>query len=660
MRYFAAEKAADTVNILLKRANDWFSHLYRNGYFNKIQKSWRFYHGQYYNNPHGIGYSGEYGEYSTLAINHYRNIADLMSTLITNTRVTFKARSVNTDSKSIIQTDLADGLLDYYIKQKRVDKYVQQAVKQAIVLGAGYVKVEWNPTSGEIYDYHPETNSPLYEGDIEFSNLDVQDVIFDPNKGNNANHQWVLTRTWKNKYDLIAKFPEFEEKIKELPTKDKYIQYKQEFEFIINSQTDDIAVYEFFHVKTETLPEGRYIMFLSEDIVLIDMEMPYRKLPVFRVVPSEVMGTSFGYTPMFDLLPIQEAVNNLYSTIYTNQITFGVQNIFVPRGADINIKALEDGLNIIEGNLAAGKPEPINFTQTAPEIFRFVEMLKKEMETISGMNSVVRGDPEASIRSGSAMALIQSMALQYISNLQAQYVFMLEDIGTAIITLLRDFAAIPRVAIIAGKSNQDYVKREFSSDDLDTIDRVIVEIANPVSATTAGRFQMATDLLQYQLLKTPEDFFTVLDSGQLKSLTEDPVRNNAFIKKENEMLVTGQAVPVLATDDHVLHIRKHKALLDDPERRDPYDPIVANITEHIIEHVNQLRQVDPGLLTVLGIQPLPPAQGSQPNPQEPADVPASAPPVGEEIDPNTTLPDMPSMPNPPEGSTPPANFIPQE
>jgi hypothetical protein len=132
---------------------------------------------------------------------------------------------------------------------------------------------------------------------------------------------------------------------------------------------------------------------------------------------------------MFDLLPLQDAINSLYSTILTNQHAFGVQNIYVPRGADIQLKALEGGLNIIEGNTGAGKPEPMNFTNTPAEVFKFIEMLEKKMETISGMNSVVRGDPEASIKSGSAMALVQSMALQFISGLQTQYVFAVEDIG---------------------------------------------------------------------------------------------------------------------------------------------------------------------------------------------------------------------------------------
>lgn len=662
-KYFASKDPKEAAAVLLDRADKWFNYLYRNGYYHKIKKSWEFYHGHYFNTNHEISFTGEYGEYSALAANHFRNIADLMVSMIINTRLTYKARASNTDSKSLIQTELANGLLDYYVRQKRIEKYVHEAVRHAVVLGAGYVKIEWNATLGDIYDYHPETGSPIYEGDVDIKNLEPQDVLFDPNKTNNEKHHWVLTRGWKNKYDLMAKFPEFEEKIKDLPTKTDYIQFKQNFDFVNQIESDDVAVYEFYHLPTESLPNGRYMMFLSEDVILLDLPMPYRRLPVLRIVPSEIIGTPFGSTPMFDLLPLQEAYNSLLSTIFTNQITFGIQNIYVPRGADISLKALEGGLNIIEGNAGQGKPEPINFTQTPAEIFNFLGMIRKEMETISGMNSVVRGDPESSLRTGSALALVQSMALQYISRLQSQYVMLVEDIGMMIIELLRDFAAVPRVAIIAGESNESYVRREFNSDDLSTIDRVIVDIGNPVSVTTAGKLQMASELIQYGIVKTPEDYFTVLNTGQLNLLTEDPSRQNNFVKKENEYLLRGVQVPVLATDAHLYHIRKHKALLDDPEMRTPDNPAVKMILDHIQEHVRALRETDPGLLGLLQEQPLPPLGGSQPSPEQTApDVNQSAPPpagVEEPVDFTQELPNMPNMPNLPEGATPPPNIIPE-
>jgi hypothetical protein len=262
----------------------------------------------------------------------------------------------------------------------------------------------------------------------------------------------------------------------------------------LTQDTTDVPVFEFYHKKTESLPDGRYILFLSEDIILQDRPMPYRMLPVFRIAPAEILGTPFGYTPLFDIMPIQEAVNSLYSSIMTNNSAFAVQNVWVKPGSKLDMASISGGLNIIE---SLEKPEAINLTSTPAETYKFVEMLERTMETLSGVNSVARGNPEASLRTGAALALVQSMALQFASELQQSYVQLVEDVGTSIIRILQDFAESPRLITIVGKSNRTYMK-EFSNKDIQNVSRVTADVGNALAKTTAGRVQMADQLLQYR------------------------------------------------------------------------------------------------------------------------------------------------------------------
>lgn len=527
--YFAAkepEKAADT---LLQKANSWYNQLYVNGYLLKVRDMWMAYHGAYFStsaSSHQITFGGEQGELVNLAVNHIRNIGQHIIQMITSNRPTMEARAANRDYKSIIQTKLANELLDYYMREKRLEQYLKRAVEYAVVLGSGFIKMDWNATSGEIYEINEETGAPIYEGDVQFCNLSPYDVVFDTTKEDQS-HDWVLCRTFKNKFDLAAKYPEIGDKIKALQTKSDLFKYRMDM--MSHDDTDDVPVYEFYHKKTEAMPDGRYLMFLDSHIVLMDSPMPYRKLPVYRISPSDILGTPYGYTPLFDLLPIQDAVNSLYSTILTNQHAFGVQNVYIPRGADVSFKALDGGLNIIEGNAQAGKPEAMNLTSTPPEIFNFLKMLETQMETLSGVNSVARGNPEASLKSGAALALVQSMALQFISGLQHQYIQLIEDVGTGLVDMLKDFAAVPRIAIIAGKSNKAYVEREFSGDDLSQVNRVIVDVGNPLARTTAGKVQLAESLIQYGIVKSPEEYFAVLTTGRLDPITDDVERDRKSV-----------------------------------------------------------------------------------------------------------------------------------
>jgi hypothetical protein len=369
---------------------------------------------------------------------------------------------------------------------------------------------------------------------------------------------------------------------------------------------------------------------------------------------SDILGTPFGYSPMFDVLPLQEGINTLYSTILSNQNAFGVQNIYVPRGADVNIQTLAGGLNIVEGNPQAGEIRPLNLTSTPKEVFDFLGILERAAETISGVNSVARGNPEPSLKSGAALALVQSMALQFMSGLQQQYVQLIEDVGTGIINLLQDFAAVPRVAAIVGKNQRAYLQ-EFKGDDLSSIQRVIVDVGNPLSRTTAGRVQMAEQLLQMGLITNPQDYFAVINTGQLEVMTENTNSEIYLIKGENEALIAGEEVPVIDVDDHKQHILEHKAILADPHLRKDA-ALVQRVLGHMQKHIEALRQTDPNLLSLLNQQPLsgpggtPPAgpQGMPPPPGAPQPPgPAGAmqgPPPGA---PQPNQPGMPQMPTPP-------------
>ena len=79
-----------------------------------------------------INFAGESGELTNMAVNHYRNIARHILTMITSNRPSFQARSVNTDYKSQVQTTLANGLLEYYLREKKLETYLKTAVEYAV------------------------------------------------------------------------------------------------------------------------------------------------------------------------------------------------------------------------------------------------------------------------------------------------------------------------------------------------------------------------------------------------------------------------------------------------------------------------------------------------------------------------------------------------
>lgn len=659
--YFASKEGKDTASILKGKIDDWTNSLRSNGFLEKLRDVWTAYHGAYYTDlsrGHQVTFSGEQGELANLAVNHIRNLGQHMLVMTTSTRPALEARAANTDYKSVTQTQLANGLLDYYMREKRMERFIHKAVEYAIVLGAGYVKMEWDATSGKVIEEDEETGAKIYEGDVKFSNLSPFDVVFDMSKEDGNDHDWLIVRTFKNRFDLAAKYPELKDEILQLPTKDAEEGYY--LRVFNRNDSDDVAVYTMYHKQTDAIPEGRELTFLSENIILLDQPLPYRRIPIFRISPNDFLGTPFGYSNLFDLLPLQESINTLYSSILSNQVAFGVQNIFVKSGSNVNITNLSGGLNVIEG---LEMPQPMNLLATSPETFQFLQILERSIETLSGVNSVARGNPTENLRSGTALALVQSMALQFISGLQQQYVTLLEDMGTGLIEVLKDYAHSPRIAAIVGKSDRSKLV-EFKSDDISEINRVIVDVGNPLARTTAGRIQMAEQMLQMKSDSfTLQQYMQVINTGKLEVMTDSLTREENLIEQENEKMMSGESVPVLAIDEHLEHIKQHRGILADPELRKDQN-IAAIVLQHITDHIDALKNTDPNLLQLIGQQPLPPDQqpapvgpDGQPLPQAGAEQapPTGAPPTptpGQVEQPAGQMPNqqMPNMPNMPQVS----------
>lgn len=611
--YFAARPAEETAGAVLNKARTYYTQMKSNSYLTKLTNMYRFYYGNFNNagnEDHTISFTGEEGELTTMPVNMFRNLARHIINIITSNRPVFEAKAINTDYKSLSQTYLANGILDYYMREKNVENIIYDAVEMATVMGSAYIDMEWNATSGASYDFDPETGEHSYEGEMEFTLYDPLSVVVDGTKENFYGQEWVLVRTFQNRYNLAAKYPEYKEKILSMPVKNEIYGYK--LETFSNDETDDIPVFKFYHRQTEAMPEGRYMLFVSEDIVLLDVPLPYRTIPIFRLSPANIMGTPYGYSDMFDVYPLQEAINSVYSTIMTNNNAFGVQNLFVERGSDLVYQSLPGGLNIVEGNK---KPEALQLTATASETYKFAQTLEQLGETQSGINSVTRGNPEASLRSGNSLALVQSMSIQFQNTFQRNYVKFLENIGSNLIEILKDFATTPKLIAIVGRNKRCFMK-EFTGDMISDVRRVVVDVGNPLAKTIAGRIEIANNLANMKLIKTPEQYFEVMETGRVDTLYEADMQDIFLIKRENEDLLEGKEVMADILDRHSLHILEHRAVMSDPDLRS--NPILASrVRAHIQEHIDMLRNVNPDLLMLIKEQPL--------NPQQSADSPMLPP-----------------------------------
>jgi hypothetical protein len=648
--YFAALPPKELTDELVKRVDSYYRHMETTGLLRKLQKSYDRYYGNsstgIFNSSSEVGYGGEQGELSLVRVNHYRNLVQHLIVMTTSNRPALECRSVNSDVKSMSQTILGSGILEYYMRDKRLERHAKIACSDAIRYGEGYIHMQWDSSLGDAYGVNPETGQKVSEGDIKFTNpMGPLDVIKDPNLNSLEENLWYVVVERVNKFDLAAQYPEKAEEILNVShSKKRFTQY-EELLPNITPTNEQIPTYRFYHKPTAAVPEGREFLYLESGLWLFDGPLAYQKLPgglpLFRMSPDQYAGTPFGYTHAWDLLGLCEVYDALSSTIVSNQLTFGVQNIIAPKGHDITYQQLAGGMNLIEFDPELGAPEALNLTKTPQEIFLYMKDIKEELETLSGINSVNRGNPEASLKSGSALALVSSQAVQFNSGLAGEYTALLEDVGLAVIKMLQSFSHTQRAASIAGKSKQ-YMVKSFSGQDLENINRVIIEITNPMSQTIAGRVEIARDLLQIEgVIKSPEQYLQVVNTGRLEPLLEGQEVSLMNIRSENELLAEGQMVQAVITEPHKEHIESHSSVISNPEiKNNPQ--AVGTILEHVNQHIQLLMQGNPILLGLLGQQSLMP-----PPPVEGESSASEVKATGEKSAMNAPQPNMPQMPRNP-------------
>lgn len=595
--YWAASDQSEIAQHILARRDDYLTFLENSTIMSELRDSFSLFYGN--------SSIEELSDGKTImSANHYASLVRALHTMVTQQRPAFEARAINSDYKTQSSVILANGLIDYYMREKKLEDMLKHACLLALYLREGWITVEWDVNAGEVYAVNPETQNPVTTGDVKFSVYSILDVIRQTEGSNN----WYIIRKSENKYDLAAKFPEVSDEILNYSTSiDDRRKWTLSYIADTNIETDDVEVLTLYHAKTPAMPAGRIVQVVGET-VLFDGPLPYNKPYIFKITAADAFQTSFGHSPAMDIIPLQDALDTCFSIALSNINSFGVGSLVSEKGT-LQVNQLRDGLMHLEHSAGSKPPQVLNLLQIPNEIFNFAEMLVRNAETISSVNSVARGNVPHQM-SGTAMALVAQQAITFSSGLQQSYNSLIESTGTALVELLQTYAQVPMVAQIAGKTKKSYLK-EFKSDDLKGISKVVVDSANAFTKTTAGKVEVANNLLNSGLIKTPEQYLQVVSTGTLEPMVEHDQSELMLIRQENEMLSEGQPVQALITDNHGLHVLEHSTVASDPLiRQDPN--ILGPLLDHINEHIAMDAQRPPQLSLMLKQQPAPPPQPMAP------------------------------------------------
>lgn len=558
-------------------------------------------------------FEGEQGELVKMLVPQARSLIRQTITLISSQKLAFKTLAKNTGKDVMSDVRLGDAICDATVEDQRLDIKGEELLENALVLGAGFTKTTWNTSAGSPFAQDGD-GSVIHKGGIEVSIHSPTDVYYEHKMGDWQKMDWVEVRVKMNKWDLIAQHPALEEEILKIAT----IQDSHSVN-IYNNQSgmedDYIYCYELYHKPTPAMPQGRMLFYATEKTVFYDGINQYGCIPIEPCMPEKFSGSFLGVPAFSSLMPVQEMMDICFSAIGTNNANLGVQNVMSPRGAAVSVEQIE-GMNWIsytpQNIPGGGEPKALQLTQSAPETFKFLDVLHSHLQQLANSSPALRGNPPPGVTSGTAFATLSANAIEFMKGTSKAYFNCMQKTMWHAINATQKFAKIPQEVVMKGKNNMAQT-REYTGDDLKNIHSISITLQNPIMQTLAGRIEVTDKLMQSGMLKTPQDYFTVMDGGDVKSLTGNETTETDLVEAENEMLSEGEEVLALWSDNHPYHVRKHKKLLDDPNVRLYSDKIEA-IQNHILEHGRLAKETDPFLygMAQTGQMPQMPQAGPPP------------------------------------------------
>lgn len=677
--------ANECASALLEKRDEYFDAMRMSGIIGQWQLNWSMYYGTDPSTPGQFASAkltrvGDEREYTRVRINDFRSFLRQQIQTALGPKPAFKSTTRTTDVKTLAAIPTLDRGIQHIMDKAWPQQKRRRLLERSILFGAAFAHVRWDSESGddttetvpvrgedgEIQQkpmMDPETQQPVVGAmgmpvteDVTETNdvktgmptVDIGspwECYYDPQEEEELT--WIVATEMRSKWELAKLFPEHADDL--ISIAGGQDDYSRERLFQANtfgnmsSNEDKVLLHHFYLGVTADAPDGRYMGFVDGCDPLWDRTLPVKttgNLPVVFSMPAPFIGANVGYADASDIVPIQQAIDNLTSDWMSNSRAFGRAVLLNPKGSGLNLEGMRAGLRALDYNAAGPSPSylvPPKFDNAID----IVNYFHRRMESVTQQNAVRRGDPQANIKSGTMAALFNQQSVDFVSDLQQTFDACENKIANIALELAQVKAKGEFLIKVTGEGSRPYWE-SFHSQGLKGIQDIEVETISAMMRSPAGRFEY-----WQQIQAVPPDKQAAvrrgLETGDWSGLDDQDSSEDMRLIAESELLLQGKNVLVSIIDDPVKHMKRHKADLMKLEAADPtligepptdpntggpmvnpqtgeevpgtpipgkYDAEKRALTDHMTMHRQLWQNSDPGTNALLGLPPPPPIPGS--------------------------------------------------
>lgn len=508
---------------------------------------------------------------------------------------------------------ITKALLDTIWYNTRFDtKLIESAVRISDICGESFTFVEWDPDAG---DLHPEYVKLLKQGgEIKIPLMNSSGDIQKDRNGQDiyieqAIHVGdVVYKIVLPTKVLVEPVQDWEEVNYLFRTENVYtdllrIKYKDLASKIVDetdikaydseelqdmSVPNQSSVRRLYHRRCSPMPRGRYIEF-TRTCILQNTELPYTmemELPVERLTDIEIPGQLHAESFFSQTKQIQGHYNNLTSMIVKNQLMAAHPKWVMPVGS-AKVEALGNDITIVQYK----GPTPPMLVQSSPtpqEVFVFRQTLKDDLQRLSGIFGVSRGEPPPGIKAGVALQFLSEQEHERQNSKVVRFNEYIRSVAQKTLSVAGDFydASDERIIRVVGKNNQ-WLVEHFDAAHLSKPYDIRVQNSSALPNSKAGRTQMLLDLNEgFPGMISGNQVLDLLDLSQdekFYDLTTQSVR--AAESEDEDFMDKKEVAEPTVEEDHITHWNTHVMMMRDRSFKMNASPeMVAAIKDHMLAH----------------------------------------------------------------------------
>lgn len=435
---------------------------------------------------------------------------------------------------------VTQALLEYLVRRSGYNEALAESIHWGLIAGDAFLKVTWDPTGDSVVS----NGMQQAHGMVRVTAPCPQSILVDETATDLDGTPWLIHEVIMSKDRIKAQFPNITWGLEEDAQGAEYsmgalIQTGMNKARQWNQPKKGVRVIEYWERPTPDNPRGIFAVIANDRYLLEPQPWPFPRLPFVHwkveVDPGQFTGRSF----MWDLIPIQKALNTSFSSILDYITKLPRPALTAARGSIVSGRIEQHtGREIIEYNPQLGPPHQLAPSQLEAWVQNFIKDMSNMMDLVSGIGAPVQGRAPFSQATGRALAFLIEMDQVKMGPMARRLGDAVVETSKLMLEIARMFQVEPIILRIKNLEGQyDYL--EFRKEDLE-YGEIDIDIGT-ITSTSQAVLQDTINQWVHLGIMDPQEARRLLSLGPRSWEDLDPyAQDRAWAKMNIGRLLQGQ------------------------------------------------------------------------------------------------------------------------